>query len=216
MAKKVRKQTKPEIEKEADFYSLKTQAVRDLVEANESNSPEVSEEELAKYRSRSGLHLPEWLKALLIKWWFAGSVCFFFIWGLGIYMADVYDTLLITAIGMGIATDILTNNALRFLEKTNGANERFIMVTKRGFISFFLNIFYAGFVLFFVYLAYSVINMTAAWITGQTDMIFLGVGPILFGLFYLGFDMLFIEIKHFILSIRLNAETTSTGGRNHD
>lgn len=201
MAKKVRKQVKPEVEKEADFYDLKTDAVKALVEADESNSPEVSKEELAKYRSKSGLHLPQWLKMLLIKWWFAGSVCFFFIWGLGIYMADIYDTLLITAIGMGVVTDILTNNALRFMERTKGESDRWIMVRKRRYISFFLNILYAGLVLWFVYMLYTVINAAAAAISHNPDRIFLGVGPIMFGLFYLGFDLLFIEIRNWFVSV---------------
>lgn len=201
MAKKVRKQVKPEVEKEADFYDLKTEAVKALVEADESNSPEVSKEELAKYRSKSGLHLPQWLKMLLIKWWFAGCVCFFFIWGLGIYMADIYDTLLITAIGMGVVTDILTNNALRFMERTKGESDRWIMVRKRRYVSFFLNILYAGLVLWFVYMLYNVINAAAAAISHNPDRIFLGVGPIMFGLFYLGFDLLFIEIRNWFTGV---------------
>lgn len=201
MAKKVRKQVKPEVEKEADYYDLKTDAIKALAEADESNSPEVSAEELAKYRAKSGLHLPQWLKMLLIKWWFAGSVCFFFIWGLGIYMADIYDTLLITAIGMGIVTDILTNNALRFMERTKGESDRWIMVTKRGYISFFLNIFYAGLVLWFVYMLYTLINAGASAISHDPERVFLGVGPIIFGLFYLGFDLLFIEIKHYLSDV---------------
>lgn len=200
MAKK-RKQGKPEVEKEINYYDLKQEAVKALAEADESNSPEVSEEELKKYRSATGLHLPEWLKVMLIKFWFAGAVCFFFIWGLGIYMADIYDTLFVTGIGMGIVTDIITNNALRFIERTKGANDRWIMVTKRGYISFFLNILYAFAVIFLVYTAYTVINGTAAMITGDTERVILGVEPIMFGLFYLGFDLLLIEIKRFIISV---------------
>ena len=35
-----------------DYYDLKTKAVDDLVNADESNSPEVSEEELERYGAR--------------------------------------------------------------------------------------------------------------------------------------------------------------------
>jgi hypothetical protein len=143
---------------------------------------------------------------LFIKWWFAGAVCFFFIWGLGMYMADVLDTLLVTGIAMGIVTDLLTNNALRFFEETEGANDRFIMVTKRGYSSFFLNILYSCFVLFFVYSLYSVINGIIANITAQPDRVLLGVEPILFGLFYLSFDLLFIEIKHYFQKVHAQAK----------
>ena len=207
MSKKNRKQAvKPEVEKETDYYDLKKEAVQALVEADESNSPEVSEEEIRKYTSATKYTLPQWAKMLLIKFWFAGAVCFFFIWGLGIYMADVLDMLVVTGIAMGIVTDLLTNNALRFMEKTRGENERFIMVTKRGCVSFILNILYSCFVLFFVYMLYSFINGAIASATNQPDRVVLGVEPILFGVFYLAFDLLFIEIKHFITDRFINTK----------
>ena len=196
MSKK--KAVKPDIQKEADYYKLKTKAVQDLAEANEGNAPEYSEEELKKYRSRGGIKLSDGVKLVLVKWWFAGAVCFFFIWGLGTYVADMLDMLVITGIALGIVTDLLTNNALRFMEKTKGAADRFIMVTIRGYISFILNIFYAYLLLALVFILYNLINRAALRITGAVDTVPLGVGPILFGLFYTGFDLLLIEVKHLI------------------
>lgn len=207
--KKQKKQIKPEIEKEADYYDLKQGAIKDLVEADESNSPEVSEEELQKYRSRSKLNIAQWVKILLIKWWFAGSVCFFFIWGLSIYLADTLDLLVVTAIAMGIVTDLLVNNLLRFLAKTRGENDKWIMVTKRGYISFVLNILYAGLVVFCVYNLYAMINSAFAMISNQPDRVLLGVEPILFGLFYLGFDLLFICFKHHISNILARSKVST-------
>lgn len=192
---------KPDIAKEANYYKLKTQAVKDLVEADESNSPVVSEEELNRYRSGPKLKVAEWVKLLFIKFWFAGAVCFFFLWGLSGYLADYLDALFVTSVAMGIVTDILTNNALRFFESTPGANDRYIMVTKRGLSSLFLNILYAFVVMFLVYSIYAIINFTITRITGNTDTIPLGVGPILFGLFYLGADLLLIKCKHTIVDI---------------
>lgn len=207
--KRQRKQEKPEVEKEADYYDLKKGAIQDLVEADESNSPEVSEEELRKYRASSKYQLAPWVKALLIKFWFAGAVCFFFIWGLGLYLADVLDTLFVTAIALGIVTDLLTNNALRFIAETEGANDRWIMVTKKGYISFILNILYAGLVLFCVYTLYSVINAGFAAVLNDPERIVLGVEPILFGLFYLGFDLLLICIKHQIGNILARSKASA-------
>ena len=66
---------KPEIEKQTDYYKLKTKAVDDLVNADESNSPEVSEEELRAYRSGPRLKIADWVKLLFIKAWFASSSC---------------------------------------------------------------------------------------------------------------------------------------------
>lgn len=203
MSKKTGKKQnkKPDIAKEANYYKLKTKAVEDLVEADESNSPEVSEEELNKYRSGPNIKVADWVKVLIIKFWFAGAVCFFFIWGLSGYMADYLDTLVVTAIAMGIVTDVLTNNALRFFETTPGANDRYIMVTMRGYFSFILNILYAFVVMFLVYSMYALVNFTLISITGNTDTIPLGVGPIFFGLFYLGADLLLIKCKHLIIDI---------------
>ena len=181
----------------------------DLVHASPENSPPVSRQELRKFQSGPRITLADWVKAILIKWWIAGTICYFFIWGLSGYMAAYLDTLFVTGIAMGIVTDILTNNALRFFAATPGANDRYIMVTKRGLISFFLNILYAFVVLFLVYSMYAVINFTIITITGKTDTIPLGVGPILFGLFYLGADLLLIKCKHTIIDIVRKAKSTN-------
>ena len=79
-----RKQKNPPREPDrsaADYYRLNLKAVDDLVSADESNSPKVSEKELRKYRSGPKVKLSDTLKALLIKFWFNGATCFFFLWG---------------------------------------------------------------------------------------------------------------------------------------
>lgn len=185
------------IEKQTDYYKLKTQAVDDLVNANEENSPEVSEEELRAYRSGPKLRVADWVKVLFIKAWFPGAVCFFFIWGLGGYLSDLLDTLFVTGAALGMVTDLLTNNVLRFFEKTSGANDRWMMFPRKGYASFPLNILYAYLVLFLVFVLYNLINLVLIQITGAGgDTVPLGVEPVLFGLFYMGFDTLLIEIKH--------------------
>lgn len=187
---------KPEIRKQSEYYKLHTGAVEDLVTADETNSPPVSQEELDAYRSGPRRRIPGWVKLLFVKFWFAAAVCFFFIWGLGGYVADLLDLLFITGIALGVVTDLLTNPVLRFFERTPGANSRWMMVSKKGYISFPLNILYAYGVLFLVFMLYNVINLVMMGLTGRTGVIFLGVEPVLFGLFYLGFDLLFIQVKH--------------------
>lgn len=190
------KAQKPEIEKEAEYYRLKTDAVNDLVTANEENSPAVSEEELRAYRSGPKLKVADWVKMLFIKFWFAAAVCYFFLWGLGGFVSSVLDLLFITGFALGVVTDLLTNPVLRFFEKTKGENARWMMVTRKSYSGLFLNIFYGYLVLFLIYTAYSVINQAIVSVTGAVDTVPLGVEPILFGLFYLGFDLLLIKMKH--------------------
>ena len=190
------KAQKPEIEKQAEYYRLKTDAVNDLVTANEENSPAVSEEELRAYRSGPKLKVADWVKMLFIKFWFAAAVCYFFLWGLGGFVSSMLDLLFITGFALGVVTDLLTNPVLRFFEKTKGENARWMMVTRKSYSGLFLNIFYGYLVLFLIYTAYSVINQAIVSVTGAVDTVPLGVEPILFGLFYLGFDLLLIKMKH--------------------
>ncbi len=199
----------PEKERAAeDYYRLHTAAIDDLVHADESNSPEVSPEELARYTSRR-ISLAEWVKILLIKFWFNASVCFFFFWGLTAYLRDLPDQMFVLGVAMGIVTDLLVNNILRFYAETEGGNDRWIMFPKKRFASFPLNILYAFVVLFFVYTLYQVINIVIIRFTGASDSVPLGVEPILFGLFYLGIDLLFLTMKQLFLRILRDARRGS-------
>lgn len=194
----------------SDFYKLNTKAIDDLVNADETNSPEVSKEELRKYQSHSSLRIADWVKILFIKAWFPGSMCFFFIWGLMPYVPNQLDIMFIVGVAMGIVTDLLTNNVLTFFEKEPGDYRKWIMVNKGGVVGFMLNILYAFVVVFFVFTLYRMIN---AVLTGGTTEMPLGVGPILFGLFYLGFDLMFIGMKHLLASIVKDAKEKAFSGR---
>lgn len=193
----------------SDYYKLNTKAVDDLVNASPENAPEVPQEELEKYRSKSGIHLPRWLKAVLLKAWFAGAACFFIFWGLGLYLTNMLDMMLVFGIALGLVTDLLVNNILRFFAATPGENDGWMMFPKKGMGAFFLNILYAFILLFCVYCLYQVINTVIVSISGQTDTIPLGVEPILFGLFYMGFDLLFVGIKQLVRRILADARASA-------
>lgn len=180
----------------SEYYRLNTRAVDDLVNADESNSPPVSAEELKKYRSGPRVTLADWAKALLIKCWFAGSVCFFFLWGLGIYVTDPWDQLLVLGVALGLVTDLLTNSLFRFYAKTPGANDRWMMFPQRRFITLPLNVLYAFAVLAGVVMTYQALNHLLIALSGARDTVPLGVGPILFGVFATAWDQLFILMKH--------------------
>lgn len=197
--KRNRQPDKPEVEKQTEYYKLKTDAINDLVTANEENSPQVSEEELRAYRSGPKMKVADWVKMLFIKGWFAGAVCYFFFWGLGGFIPNLLDQLFITGLALGVATDLLTNPVLRFFEKTKGENARWMMVTRKTYSGLFLNILYAYVVLFLVFTLYNVINIAAIRLFGLPgDQVVLGVEPVLFGVFYLGFDLLLIKAKHMV------------------
>ena len=214
-----REQTRPTDQNEqkaAEFFELNTQAVDDLLNANEENSPKVSREKLREYTSRPkrGIHLADWVKVVLIKWWFAAAVCFFFLWGLGVFLPNVLDQLVVTGLALGFVTDLLTNNALRFMAKTKGGNDRWMMVTYKGFWSLPMNLVYAGVIMFLVYTAYNVLNRAIIAIQRLPgDAVPLGVEPILFGALCLGFDLMLIGLKHGFRKIEGDAKRSARTGR---
>ena len=197
MSKKDKNPPKREEYKAADYYDLKTNAIRDLVEADESNSPPVSEQELRKYRSGLKVKIPDLVKVCFIKWWFPAAVCFFFLWGLGMYVSNTLDMLFITGIGLGIVTDILTNNALRFFEPSPGAWGKWVMFYKKGYSSFVFNILYAYVLLMLVFFTYGAINYAITYIRGLPEVAaYLGVEPFIFGTLYLAYDTLLVQCRN--------------------
>ena len=200
MAKKNKNVPHEEQKSAAEYYKLNTKAVDDLVTATKENSPIVPKEELRKYKANKK-SIPNWLKVVFIKFWFSGAVCFFFLWGLGYYIHDQLDLLFVNGIALGVVTDLLTNNVLRFIEETPGANSPWMMFPKKRFISFFLNILYAFVILFCEFLLYNEINLAIVTATGATDTVPLGVEPILFGIFYLVIDLIFLGVKQVFVRI---------------
>ncbi len=186
-------------------YELKSDAVDALLNAETDETPEFSEEELKKYRSKSRFHIPDTLKVLFIKAWFAGAVCFFLIFGLGTYLASLLDMLFVVGVVMGMVTDLLVNNAIRFIAPTEGEFDKWLMFPKKGMLSFFLNILYSFLIMFLVYELYIVVNLAIAALTGDPTAVGLGVEPILFGVFWMGFDVLFLGIKRLIKNIFADA-----------
>lgn len=193
---------------EKNSYRLNTKAVDDLINAS-TDSSEVTEDDLKRYRSKNGF-LAKWpvpLKMVFIKFWFSGAICFFFIWGLGIYISDIVDMLFITSIAMGFVTDILVNNIIRFMAETEGQFDRWMMFPKKKYISLIFNVLYAMLITLCVYELYTFINILIVGMSDNANSIPLGVEPLLFGIFYMGFDMLFLALKKLFKSIIADARS---------
>ena len=211
MARKQKNPPRETPKSAADYYKLNLKAVDDLVTADRDNSPKVSEAELRKYRSGPKISLSDTLKALLIKFWFNGATCFFFLWGLGAYLHSWLDQMVVLALALGAVTDLLTNNVFRFYAKTPGANDRWMMFPQRAFYTLPLNLLYAGVLLFLVMTTYNVVNAAIIGVTDAKDTLPLGVGPILFGVFTTAWDILLIKIKHTAQRVLADARRATKG-----
>ncbi len=171
---------------ERDYYKLKTDAVDRLAKANQGEARQVSEKELNQYKSSKLGMIPIWVKALFIKFWFAGAICFFFYWGLAMYLGSWLDQMFVFGLGLGIVTDLLTNNVLKFLSSSDKEYYPYMMFASGKYWTFVANILYAFVLLGCTVMVYRLLNIN--------------VEPIFFGIVYTAFDMLFIKIKELILT----------------
>ena len=208
MSEKNKKTAQQNREKKNGHYDLKTDAVNRLVNADSVKPLEpLGIDPGKKYRSGGLLDkIPSWLKAVFMKFWFNGAVCYFILWGLGLFISNFENMLIILAIVLGMVTDILVNNAFRFFAVTEGANDKWMMFPKKKLINLFLNIVYAFVILIIVVWFYNSLNGVLNTVNGTDGEIFIGVEPILFGLFYVVFDLAFIGMKNLGISIIRDAK----------
>ena len=190
-------------------YDLSSEAVEVLANAGNGEVPEYSQEELNRYKAKKAFKIPEPVKIIFVKAWFSGAVCFFFLWGLGIYITSILDMLFILAVVLGVVTDLLVNNVIRFMEKYPDQNRPWMMFPKKSIVSFFLNIVYSGLIIYLVYTLYTTINLLVNTINGVTDTVALGVEPILFGVFCTAVDLACLGMKRVFCSIIEDAKASA-------
>lgn len=186
--------------KSQNYYELKTDAVNRLVNADSVPKTKLTSDPGKEFRSKGVLDkIPSWVKILFIKFWFNGAVCFFIFWGLGIVIPNIVDMLIVFGIVLGMVTDILVNNALRFFEIYPGQNARWMMFPQKKYWTFLANIAYAIFILFCVISIYNQINEAIISTNGEAAIV--GVEPLAFGFLYMAVDMFFISCKNMLVSI---------------
>lgn len=209
MSKKNKKQA--ENDALVNYYDFKTEAVDRLI--NAKNAPKVSDEEISKYTRRHKLRIPPWLKIVFVKFWFSGAICYFFLWGLGTYITGL-DLMAALAVGLGLSTDLMVNHLLRHFEPEKGAFDKWMMIPGKKFWTVFLNVIYSAVLLFFIIQTYNVINVILVGSAADSaETVAVGVEPFLFGLLYMGFDMLFVTVKNGIIKIFKEAAAKTSGGK---
>lgn len=144
--------------------------------------------------------VPAWLKAIFVKWWFAGMTCFFFVWGIGL---TGLDAMVLVGAVLGIIVDVLVNPLLRYMETDKREYNAYMMFPFpfKAFWTFFTNIIYYIIVMICVSYCYTGLNELINLISGHADAFHIAVGiePLLFGTFCVLADMAFIGIKDLIV-----------------
>ncbi len=212
MAKKKKKIQETTIE---DYYDLKTDKVDELVAALKDESTTLQDDinfamnasmgvddpanrtkrgkdkKFDPYRTDFLGKIPTWIKALFIKWWFAGVVCYFVLMP---FMNDPLDATFLAGAAMGLVTDILVNPLFRFMESDSKEYNAYMMFPFpfKAAWTLFANIVYYCLV---GYLVSVIVTVFVAYTP------YSGTEPLSFGLFALAVDMAFIGIKDGVVAL---------------
>lgn len=143
--------------------------------------------------------IPTWIKALFVKLWFAGMVCYFILGG--IQGLQDLDGIIIVGLVLGLVVDILVNPLFRYMETDRKEYDVYMMFPFpfRAFWTFFANMLYYVLIVVCVNFCYFGLNELINLINSTNGVYYVGVDPLLFGLFAFVADMAFIGIKDLIV-----------------
>ncbi len=202
-----------------NYYDLRVDKIDELVEALKSDEPVVDaplptsiaectgtntpdtktkngkDKEFDPYKIDKLARVPAWLKALFIKFWFSGAICYFFMMGLGVYITSTLDMIVLVGVMLGIITDVMINPIFRMMESDEKEYNAYMMFPFpfKAFWTFFTNIiYYLGVII--------VVNYVYLFIDGVCH-IYIAVEPLMFGLIVLAIDMACIGIKDLIVHL---------------
>jgi hypothetical protein len=204
-----------------NYYDLKQEAVNDLVNAlNEPNPQETKETKkppMNPYKYDKIARIPTWIKAVFIKFWVAGAICFFFYVGLGYYVDSMENLILITALATGLIMDLLVTPAFLYFESDKKEYHKYLMVpvSAKKIWSLLINIPIAFIEVYGVVMIYAIIN--EAYINShnvEEGYIALGVEPLLYGVFFVIIDLILLFFKNMIVGIVNNAKNVSKNNSN--
>lgn len=204
-----------------NYYDLKTKEMDELVAALKGEVDESRLEPVTKniaeitgekqtvgkdskkadfdpYKVDKFARIPAWIKALFIKFWFAGLVSYFVNMGLAVYVTDPLDLMLIDGVLLGVLVDCMVNPIFRMMQSSDKEYDKYMMFPFpfKKYWTFITNILYYLVVIVCVEFIYYGINLLVQMIKGS---LFVAVEPLLMGFLVLLVDMAFIGIKDLLV-----------------
>ena len=147
------------------------------------------------YRRDFLSRIPVWFKAIFIKWWFFGAICYFVNMGLGISVSNPIDILVLTGLITGLFVDLFVNPIFRYME-VDGEYKPYITFPLKAFWTFFANILYYSLVILGTSWIYTFINEA---IRASNPDSYFAIEPLVFGVFTLIVDMACIGVKDLVV-----------------
>lgn len=179
----------PVFEDEVDFGMNANMGVNDPKNVKRSGK----EKQFDPYKTDFLSKVPVWIKAMFVKWWFAGMVCWFFMFGIG---QSGLDAVALIGLVLGIVVDILVNPIFRYMETDRKEYNAYMMFPFpfKAIWTFFANVCYYMVVMIGVNYCYLGINLLINEISSSLEH-FVAVEPLLFGILAFIVDMIFIGVK---------------------
>jgi len=155
------------------------------------------------YRIDRFAGIPAPVKAVFIKFWFAGPVFFFIVMGMeSLVSIDQLDLVLVLGAGLGLITDLLVNNIFRYMQTDTNDMDVYMVFPKKNMTGFVCNILYGILMSMAISYTYNAINLLAiANGTVSSDEVFLPTEPLLYGVFFVLYDFSVLGIKYIVRRI---------------
>lgn len=155
------------------------------------------EKQFDPYKTDFLSKVPVWIKALFVKWWFAGMVCWFFVFG--IQWKNILDTVIFVGLALGIVVDLLVNPVLHYMQTDKKEYDNYMMFPFpfKAFWTFFANVSYYILIMIGVFYIYQGLGML---VSADATSAF-PIEPLLFGTFCVIVDMIFIGIKDGVVAL---------------
>jgi len=194
---------------EEEDYSLKVEAVETLTKAiNEGTIKEIPEEqkkaEQQSYKVDKLAKIPSWIKVIFVKFWVAGAICFFFMWGLGMYIKNSLDMYVVVSLAFAFINDLFVNSAFLYFESDKKEYHKWLLVPvpAKKIWTIFVNIPIGFLEAFLINQLYALTNKIVVTV-GNLDpnTIPVTMEPLLFGLFYVIVNLFLLLIKNTIVNI---------------
>lgn len=135
---------------------MKNKEVKDITDLVDDE--EISMDNMDAYKQQGFIaRLPYWVKAIFIKYWFYGAICFFSLMGSGLIGENAA---LFAGVLAGCLFDIVVYNILKMMDSDENESRHYIMYKSKKFYSLLINIVFQVLVFFLAMLfCSSIVNL---------------------------------------------------------
>lgn len=166
-------------------------------EKNNLIEEQISMDDIHAYKQEGFIsRLPYWLKAIFIKYWFFGAVCFFTF--VGILNLQGENAAILSGTISGVAFDLMAYSILQLMDSDKNESKYYVLYKSKKFYSVIINILY-HIVLYFGLLLFTV------WILPKIettdDVGFFLREPLSQALVLIIFDTLVMAIKNLLVKL---------------